>query len=49
MESIEHEGEAKFHSVTNMNHEHKGEAFDLDEQGGSNPSSDSLMVIKVTQ
>ena len=49
MESIECKGEAKFHSVTNMNHEQEGEAFDLNEQCGSNPGSNSLMVIKATQ
>ena len=49
MESIECEGDAEFHSVTDMNHEYQAEALDLDEQGGSNPYSNSLMVIKVTQ
>ena len=49
MESIECAGEGKFHFVTNMNCEHEGEALDLDEQRGSNPNSNSLMMIKVTQ
>ena len=49
MELIEHEGEAKFHSVTNINCKQEGEALDLDEQVDSNPSSNSLMVSKVTQ
>ena len=49
MESIEQKGEVEFHFVTNMNCEHEGEALNLDELRGSNPSSDSLMVIKVTQ
>ena len=48
MESSECKGEAQFHSVTNTNHKHEGEALDLDELRGSNPSSNSLMVIKVT-
>ena len=48
MESVEYKGKAEFHSVTDMNCGQEGEALDLDEQGGSNPSSDSLMVIKVT-
>ena len=49
MESIKYEGEAKFHSVTNMNHNQEGEVLDLDKQVDSNPSSNSLMVSKVTQ
>ena len=49
MELINHKGEAKFHSVTNMNHEQEGEVLDTDEQVDSNPSSNSLMVHKVTQ
>ena len=49
MESFECKGEAKFHSVTNMNHKQESEALDLDEQGSSHPSSNSLMVYKVTQ
>ena len=48
MESIVCEDEADFHSVTNMNHEQEDETLDHDEQGGSNPNSNSLMVIKVT-
>ena len=32
MESIECEGEVKFHSVTDMDCEQEGEALDLDEQ-----------------
>ena len=32
-----------------MNREQEGEVLDLDEQVGSNPSSNSLMVSKVTQ
>ena len=48
MELIECEGEAKFHSVTNMNYEQEGESLDLDEQISSNPSSNSLMMSKVT-
>ena len=44
MESIEHEGETKCHSVTNMNCKQEGEVLDLDELGGSNPSSNALMV-----
>ena len=38
MGSIECKGEAKFHSVTDMNHEQEGEVLDLVEMGGSNPS-----------
>ena len=49
MKSIECEGESEFLSVTNMNHEQEGEALELHQQGGSNPSSNSLVVIKVTQ
>ena len=49
MELIECEGEAKFHSVTYMNCKQEGEALDLEEQVSSNPSSNSLMVSKVTQ
>ena len=49
MESIKYEGEAEFPSVTNMICKQEGEALDLDEQAGSNPSSNSLMMIKVTQ
>ena len=48
MESIECKGEAEFHSVTNMNCKPEGDALDLDELRGTNPSSNSLMVIKVT-
>ena len=43
------QSEAKFHSVTNMNCKHEGEALGLDEPRGSKPSSNSLMVIKVIQ
>ena len=32
-----------------MNEEQEGEVLDLDEQADSNPSSNSLMVSKVTQ
>ena len=32
MQSIEHDGETKFHSVTNMNHKPEGETMELDEQ-----------------
>ena len=39
METIECEGEVEFHSVTNVNCAHEGETSELDEQGGSNPSS----------
>ena len=49
MELIEHKGEAEFHFFTDMNHEQEGEALGLVEQGGSNPSSNSLMVSKVAQ
>ena len=49
MESIECEGETKFHSVTNMNHEQEGGVLDFDNQVDLNPSSNSLMVSKVTQ
>ena len=49
MELIKHEAEAKFHSVTDMNHKQEGEILDLDEQVDSNSSSNSLMVSKVTQ
>ena len=49
MELIECKGEAKFHSVTDMNHEQVCEVFDLDEQVDSNPSSNSLIMSKVTQ
>ena len=49
MKLIECKGEAKFPSVTNMNYEQEGEALDLDEQVGSNPSSTSLMASKITQ
>ena len=48
MELIECKGETKFHSVTNMNHEQEGEDLDPDEQVDSNPSSNSLMVSKVS-
>ena len=41
MELIECEGEAEFHTVTNMNHEEEGEVLDL-EQGSSNPSSNYI-------
>ena len=49
VESIECKSEAKCHSVTDMNHEQEGEVLDLDEQVGSNPSLNSVMVSKVTQ
>ena len=49
MESIECKGEAKFHSVTDTNCEQEGEVLDLDEQVDAKPSSNSLMVNKVTQ
>ena len=49
MQSIECKGEAKFHSVTNMNCEKEGEVLDLDEQVDSKPRSNSLMMSKVTQ
>ena len=49
MESIECKGEAKFRSITDMNCKEEGEVLDLDEQVDSNPSSNSLMVSKVTQ
>ena len=49
MESIECEGEAEFHSVTHINCKQESEGLDLDEQVNSNPSSNSLMVSKVTQ
>ena len=49
MQSIECEGEAKFHSVTDMNCKQEGEVSDLDDQVGSYPSSNSLMVSKITQ
>ena len=49
MELMEHEGEAKFHSVTDANHKQEGEVLDLDEQVDSYFSSNSLMVSKVTQ
>ena len=49
MEPIECKGETDFHSVTNMNHEQEGEVLDLDGQVDSNPSSNSLMAIKVMQ
>ena len=49
METIECKGEADFHSVTDMNHKHEGETLELDEQGGLNPSSKSLVVIKIAQ
>ena len=46
---IECKGEAEFHSVINTNCEQEGKVLHLDEQVGSNPSSNSLMVCKVTQ
>ena len=49
MESIEHEDEAEFHSVTDMNNEQEGEVLDLDDPVSSNPNSNSLMVSKFTQ
>ena len=49
MELIEHKGETEFHSVTDMNHKQEGEVLDLNEKVDSNPSSNSLMVRKVTQ
>ena len=39
MEPIECEGEAEFHSVTNMNCKQEGDVLDLDQQVGSNPNS----------
>ena len=38
MELIECKGEAKFHSVIDMNHEQEGEVLDLDDMGSSKPS-----------
>ena len=49
MELIEFKGETTFHSVTDMNHKQEGEVLDLDEQVDSNPSSNSLIVSKVSQ
>ena len=49
MELTECKGEAEFHSVTYMNCKQEGEVLDLDEQVDSNPSSNSLMVGKVTR
>ena len=49
MELIECKGEAKFHSVTDMNHKQEGEVLNLDEQVDLNPSSNSLVVSKVAQ
>ena len=46
---MECKGEAQFYCVTNMNHEQEGEALDLEEEGGSNPSSNSLLVSDITQ
>ena len=49
MELIECKDESKFHSVTNIDHKQEGEGLDLDEHGGSNSSSNSLIVSKATQ
>ena len=49
MELIECEGEAEFHSVTNMNCKQEDEVLDIDEQVDSNPSSNSLMASKLKQ
>ena len=49
VELIEYKGESEFHSITNKNHEQDGMGLDLDEQVDSNPSSNSLMISKVTQ
>ena len=49
MELIKCEGEAEFHSVSDMNHKQEGEGLDLDEQVNSNPNSNSLIESKVTQ
>ena len=34
MEMIECKGEAKFNSVTGVNHKHEDKTLELDEQGG---------------
>ena len=49
MELIECKGKAEFHSITDMNPKQEGEVLDFHEQVDSNPSSNSLMVSKVTQ
>ena len=49
MESIQHECQTEFHSISNMNHEQGGEVLDMDEQVDLNPTSSSLMVSRVTQ
>ena len=38
MESIEHECETEFHSISNTNHEQGGEVLDMDEQVDLNPT-----------
>ena len=48
-ESIECKGEAEFHSVTDINCKHEGETLELHEQGALNPSSKSLVVVKIVQ
>ena len=47
MESIE--CKTNFHSVSDMNCKKEGEVSDMDEQVDLNPTSNSLMVSKVTQ
>ena len=49
IETIEHEGEVKFHSVTNVNCKCEGETLELYQQGGLNTSLKSLVVIKIAQ
>ena len=49
MELIEHKCETEFHTISNINCKQGGEVLDMDEQVDLNPTSNSLMVSKVTQ
>ena len=49
MELIDWKCETKFHSICNMNCQQEGEVLDMDEQVSLNPTSNSLMISKVTQ
>ena len=48
MESTECACATEYHSVRDMNCKQEGEVTDMDEQVGLNPTSNSLMVSKVT-
>ena len=49
MESVDHECETEFHSISSMNHKQDSEVLYMDEQVGLNLTSNSLVVSKVTQ